>query len=197
MKLPTLSQPDLYRGLYAFDFGEWTAVGYTAEEVAMLLESDQYRAGKVYKIVRARPDGQMELRGVAAERWHTESGMFFGRADRAAAEDDFEALQQLATVTPPPCRTFIQLADRGAEAGRARYVTALIYPAEYEDEMSRWLLDGRYQGGDTAEGGVSHVTNYQAEPKTILRREQLWSRPAIPSRSSDEVVRSVRTAVQR
>jgi hypothetical protein len=197
MKLPDLSQPDRYRGLYVFDFGEWTAVGYSAEEIAVLLEREQYRTGKVYKIVRTSPDGQMELRGIPTERWHVESGMFFNRADLDAARADFAELQRLAETRGTPCRAFAHLADRGVAAGRARYATALIYPAEYEDEMARWLLDAHYQGGDTVEGGISHVTNYQAESKTILQRQQLWSRPAIPSRSSEEVLRSVRTAVQR
>ncbi len=197
MKLPPLNQPERYRGLYAFDFGAWTAVGYTAEEIAVLLESEQYRSGKVYRIVRATPDGHMELRGVATQRWHVESGVFFHRSDLPAAEADFAALEQLAAKQRAPCRAFVQLADRGPQAGPTRYVTALIYPAEYEDEMARWLLDANYQGGDTAEGGPSHVANYQADAKTILRRQQLWSQPAIPSRSSDEVLRSVRTAVQR
>jgi len=197
MKLPHLNQAERYRGLYAFDFGAWTAVGYTAEEIAVLLESEQYGTGKVYKIVRATPDGQMELRGVQPGRWHVESGMFFNRADLDSAEADFGELCELAAARSLPCRAFVHLADRGPAAGPTRYVTALIYPAEDEDELARWLLDANYQGGDTAEGGISHATNYHAEPKTILRRQQLWSQSAISSRSSAEVLRSVRTAVQR
>ena len=41
MKLPELSSPARYQGLYVFDFGEWTAVGYTAEEIAALLETSE------------------------------------------------------------------------------------------------------------------------------------------------------------
>lgn len=197
MKLPTLDQPDRYRGLYVFDFGEWTAVGYTAEEVALLLESEPYRAGKVYKIVRAAPDGQMELRGVSAARFQLESGVFFNRDDLEAARADFAELLRLAQMHGVPCRAFAHLADRGAPLASARYATALIYPAEYEDEMARWLDAVRYSGGDLAEGGSSHVSNYYATEKTILQRQQLWSQPAIQSRSADEVLSRVRQAIQR
>jgi hypothetical protein len=197
MKLPQLQQADRYRGLYVFDFGEWTAVGYTADEIALLLESEAYRAGKVYKIVRAMPDGQMELRGVSAARFQLESGTLFNRDDRDVAEADFDELVRLADARAVPCRAFVQLAERGPQAGVARYVTALVYPAEYEDEMAHWLDEVRFGGGDLAEAGPSHVSNYCATEKTILQRQQLWSQPAITSRSPDEVLATVRQAVQR
>ncbi|MBP7744853.1 MAG: hypothetical protein KA383_01890 [Phycisphaerae bacterium] len=197
MKLPELNQSQRYRGLYLFDFGEWTAVGYTAEEVALLLEHEVYHHGKAYRIVRATPDGQMELKGVSPERFQLESGMFFNRDDLAAARQDFATLTHLAREQGAPCRAFVHLADRGPQVARYRYVTALIYPAEYDDDMAQWLLAAEYAGGDLAEGGVSHVSNYQAESKTILERQQLWSQPAIPSRSPEQVLSSVRQAVQR
>jgi hypothetical protein len=195
MDLPHLTQPDRYRGLYVYDFGEWTAVGYTAEEIAILLESEEHRDGKVYKIVRATPDGGMELRGVATQRFHVESGMFFVRRDRAAAEADFETLAQLGE-RGLPCRAYLRLVDRGLHTDSSRYVTALVYPAEYDDEIARWLLDAKYEGGDTVEGGSSHVSNLNEEHARVLRKQQLWSH-AHPSRSADEVFASVRRAVQR
>jgi len=197
MKLPSIQQADRYRGLYVFDFGEWAAVGYTAEEVTLLLESEAHRSGKVYKILRATPDGQMEFRGVSATRFQLESGMLFNRASLDAAQADFADLVRLAQAHGVPCRAFVHLADRGAQQATARFVTALIYPAEYEDELAQWLDAVRYSGGDLAEGGPSHVSDYYATEKTVLQRQQLWSQPAIPSRSADEVLSAVRRAVQR
>ena len=197
MRLPELTEPGRYAGLYVFDFGEWSAVGYTLDEVAMLLESERYADGKVYKIHRVTPDGQMELRGVARERFLLESAMCFTRDDAEPARDDFAQLKAAAEQTPPPCRAALYLADRGAEAQAQRYVTTMIYPAEFEDEVGRWLLDVGYQGGDMAEGGPSHVTNYDEDDKRVLERAQLWSKTAIPSRSPDQVFASVRQAVQR
>ena len=50
MKLPELEKPEKYVGLYIFDFGDHVGVGFTAGEVAELLESEKYRDGKVYRI---------------------------------------------------------------------------------------------------------------------------------------------------
>lgn len=197
MKLPQLDDPARYQGLYVFDFGDWTAVGYTAAEVAMLLESEQYRDGKVFRIHRAAPDGQMELRGVSPERFLLESGMFFNRQDLATAREDFARLSELSEQRRPPCRAKLQLADRGPAAEHDRYVTALIYPAEYDDDVARWLLDLDYAGGDTVEGGASHVTNHYEQQLDLVDRTQLWSSTSTPSRSHEEVLASVRSAVQR
>ncbi len=197
MQLPVVANADRYRGLYVYDFGDWSAVGYTAEEIAILLEDPATAGGGVYRIMRATPDGRMELRGVAAERFQLESAMLFYRRGADQARDDFAALTTMAQETPPPCRAFVHLADRGAAAGPTRYVTALIYPAEQDEEIARWLLDRQYAGGDTVEGGVSPVGNYYDEEKTILERQQLWSAHTIPSRSREEVLASTRRAVQR
>ena len=48
MKLPRVENTPKYQGLYVYDFGDWTAVGYTAGEIAILVESERYRGGKAY-----------------------------------------------------------------------------------------------------------------------------------------------------
>jgi hypothetical protein len=198
MKLPAIDQPQRLKGLYVFDFGEWTAVGYTVEEIALLVESDAHRNGHVYKIVRARPDGSFELRGVSRERFELESGILFYRSVLNGARRDFDDLCAAAARLPPPCRALLQVADRVTSNGGARFVTALIYPAEYEDEVGQWLDAIGFHGGDRAEGGISHVTNYNAEgQKRILEHRQLCGQPVISSRSADEVLASVRLAIQR
>ncbi len=196
MILPHVDNPPRLRGLYVYDFGEWTAVGYTADEIAILLEDASCRGGKIYKIHRATPDGQMELRGVSPERFKLESGMFFNRRELEPARADFEELRAAADKAPPPCRAFLHLSDREIDSPQ-RFVTALVFPAEYEDEIGHWLTAIGFHGGELAEGGVSHVSNYHEQEKTPLDRQQLWSRPAITSRSPDEVLASVRQAVQR
>ncbi|MBL8877605.1 MAG: hypothetical protein JNG88_00675 [Phycisphaerales bacterium] len=198
MKLPHLEEPQRYQGLYIFDFGDWTAVGYTGEEIAALLDSEQYRSGKVYRIHRAWPDGRVELRGVASERFHLESGLLFYRDNPELARQDYANLVASARVTSPPSRAFVQLAELPAEGGSAsRYVTALIYPAECDEDVSAWLMDQRYDGGDVVEGGVSQVTDYYRLDKSILERDQLWSANSERSRSPEQVLATVRNAVQR
>lgn len=196
LKLPTVTDGDRYRGLYVFDFGEWTATGYTAEEIAVLLESERYRDGKVYRIERVSPSGGMELKGVAPERFQFESGLFFFRSTRSQAEADLENLLSAAERRPAPCRALVQLAKRETDL-ESGFVTALIYPAEYDADISRWLIELEYAGGDHVEGGISHVTDYYAESKEILRRAQLWNQSQTSSRSRDAILGSVRNALQR
>lgn len=197
MHLPPVDDAARYRGLYVCDFGEFSAVGYTAEELATLLESEAYRDARVYKIVRSTPQGGFELRGVPVERFQLESGLIFSRQCESDARRDFDALRTLGAGGAAPCRAFVRLVDRGAAAEFDRFVTALIYPAEHDDEISRWLLDAQFDGGDTVEGGVSRVTDFYHEPHTVLDRAQLWSQTATPSRSREELEATIRRAVQR
>ncbi|QOJ15641.1 MAG: hypothetical protein HRU75_13760 [Planctomycetia bacterium] len=195
MKLPPLDDPARYRRLYVFDFGEWVAVGYTADEIAMLLESERFRDGRVFQIYNAWPDGRMELRGISNARFQLESGMLFFRGDSAAAAADFDELLRTADTAPPPCRAFLHLATLG-EGADARHVTVLGYPAEYDDEIGDWLTRIGYAGGDWVEGGSSCITTYQDTQRTVHRRAQLTAREHA-SRSREEVYSSIRKAVQR
>lgn len=176
MKLPQVEQPERYRGLYVFDFGDWSAVGYTAEEIALLLESEAYREGRIYKIHRASPDGTFELRGVARERFSFESGLLFHRHDATAAAADYRRLAAVAEQSPPPCRAVLHLARLPAGEVGDTHATVLIFPAEYEDEMGAWLMRVGFEGGDLVEGGISHVTNYYELCADVRERRQLWSR---------------------
>lgn len=206
MKLPELECPEKYAGLYVFDFGDdQTVVGYTADEIAILLESEQYPDGKVYRIHRALPDGTMELQGIARERFLAEEGMFFHRRELEPARRDFERLDELARQAPPPCRVKVHLATLGKSlAGQAEktpgpgqtWMTAMIYPAEYSHEISKWLRDAGYGGGDYVEGGISMVTDYYGMGAGIIDRRQLWPGDGV-SRQADEVLSTTHLPVQR
>lgn len=197
MNIPKLTTPEKYAGLYIFDFGDWSACGYTAEEIATLLESEEYQNGKVYRIHRASPDGTLEIAGVANERFALESGMIFYRASAADAKRDYFDLRELAEKTAPPCRCLLRLVDRGADAENGRYAVAAIYPAEYEPEMGAWLRDADFAGGDFVEGGPSVVSTFYQEDHQLIEKHQLWSSSATSSRSREEVLANVRQAIQR
>ncbi|MBN1345891.1 MAG: hypothetical protein JXQ73_24590 [Phycisphaerae bacterium] len=193
--LPRLDNPVAYRGLYVFDFGDSVAVGYTAAEIAVLLESEKHADGKAYKIQRAYPNGRLELKGVSSNRFRTEDGFFFYRREPAAARRDFEDLRRLGDATPPPCRCKAHLATiPGATTPSA---VALIYPAEYADEMSAWLNAIDYAGGDLVEGGPSQVSDYYGAQVARLDQYQLWPAEALTSRSAEEVLATTHLAVQR
>ena len=88
MKLPRLNHPELYQGLYVFDFGDRVAVGYTAEEIEMMLM--KYRDGRAYKIHRATPQGELALRGRSHVDTSLEEAMLFFRdsAEKAAIKNE-------------------------------------------------------------------------------------------------------------
>lgn len=170
------------RGRYIVEHAGQTRNDLTAAEVAELLEQASAREAKVYKVHNVYPDGRFELVGVPVERFQLEDGFFFYAANGDAARADFLTLCALAERVAPPCRAKVQLA-RLTGASPADLV-ALIYPAEYADEMSAWLSAGEYRGGERVEGGVSQVTAYYESPVEIIQRHQLWA--AATSGSSAE-----------
>jgi hypothetical protein len=193
MKLPKLQNSEKYVGLYIFDFGDHVGVGFTAEEVAELLESERYKHCKVYKIHKAYPDGKLELKGVLAQTFQLEAGMFFYSHDLETAESDYKRLVNLAVKSSPPCRAKVHL----AKFSDNKFVVALIYPAEYDDEVSFWLLDGQYKTSEQAEGGVGTVQRYYDSTPEILDRHQLFGKSELISRTGEELLASLKLAVQR
>jgi hypothetical protein len=168
-------------------------VGFIAQEVAEILESEKYKDCKVYKIHNAYPDGRLELKGVRNEIFQLESGLFFYEDNHLAAKGDFKTLVSIAVQSALPCRAKVQLAKYSDN----KFATALIYPAEYDDEISRWLLDNDYKTKGAAEGGIGAVERYyQAKPE-ILERHQLIGQAAVESRSGAELLANLKTAVQR
>ena len=201
MKLPKLQKPDEYVGLYIFDFGEHAGVGFTAEEVSELLESEKYKDCKAYKIHRAYPDGKLELKGIRAEIFQLEVGMFFYSGALETARADFKGLVNLAVKAAPPCRAEVHLARLTSgglsKYGDEKFVAALIYPAEYDDEISSWLLDGEYKTSGAAEGGSEAVQRYYDYKPEILERHQLFGKSELMSRTGQELLACLKLAVQR
>ncbi len=193
MKLPKLEKPDRYVGLYVVDFGDHTGVGFTAQEAAELFESERYKDCKAYKIHRAYPDGRLELKGVRREIFRLEAGMFFYSADVETARDDYKRLVKLGVETDLPCKAKAHL----AKYSNNKFVTALIYPAEYNEEISAWLLEHEYKTSGAAEGGTSAVTRYYEEKPEILEKHQLLGRSSTESRTGEELLAATKVAIQR
>jgi hypothetical protein len=193
MKLPTIQNAKRYTGLYAVDFGTQSSVGFTALEVAELLESEQFRDVKVFKIHNAYPDGRMELKGVKNETFQLEAGMFFYAAGEKAARDDFKRLTNIAVTCAAPARAKVHL----AKLSDNEFVTALIYPAEYDDEFARWLLDNNFRTAGAAEGGTSAVERYYQTQKEILAQQQLWAADSFEQLTGQELLAATKRAMVR
>ena len=201
MKLPRLDPSKKYDGLYVIDFstaaqgGDTVGVGYTAEEVAMLLESERYATANVYKVHRVRPDGTAELKGVSRTRFENESAFVFCSRDAERARQDFHDLQALAEAHPLPCRARLLWGGLGYQPAFP-FVAAILYPAEYEEEMSQWLIDQDVRAGETVDAGISHATTVLANLQ-VRDRAQLPSAIAGGSRSREELLKAVGETWQR
>lgn len=193
MKIPQIKNPEKYVDLYIVDFGDHSGVGFTADEVAELLESEKFKDIKVYRVYNAYPDGKMELKGVPNGIFQLESGMFFYEADEKAAQDDFKKLIKEAVANAPPARAKVNLAKYNNE----KLVTALIFPAEYGDLFSKWLLDVDYKTAGPAEGGLEAVKRYYADAPEILARHQLFEQQKFESKTGEELLAATKTAVVR
>ncbi len=193
MKLPEIKNPDRYVGLYVVDFGDRSGVGFTAEEAAELLESEKFKDVKVYKIYNAYPDGKMELKGVPNENFELEAGMFFYEFDKTAAQSDFKRLISLAVSAAPPARAKVHLAKYSNE----KFVTAIIFPAEYNDEFGRWLGDINYRTSGPAEGGIEAMKRYYADAPEILARHQLFGQQKFESKTGVELLAMTKMAIVR
>ena len=195
MKLPELDNPQRYEGLYIFDFQGQIGVGYTAREIEILLESEKYRDGKVYKIHRACPDGRLEIKGISNQVFQAESGMFFYGRDQQQVRKDYQDLLELAQAGQFPCRAKLHL-SRVESQQETKYVVALIYPAEYEEDVSAWLLRTGYSCGESVSGGSSQVADYYAHYEKI-NSFQLWGVLDGTTRDADQVLADVGRAVVR
>jgi len=193
MRLPKVKNSGKYVGLYVFDFGESCSVGFTAEEMAELLESEKFKDGNVYKIKSVRVDGTMELVGVRREMFELESGMFFYSGDISKAMEDYKKLVAVAVKSAPPARAKVHLGKYDDE----KYVVGLIYPAEYEDGFSSWLLESGYFTAGAACGGIGSVESYYKDSPELIERHQLFGRDSLENRTGEELLCSVKLAVQR
>lgn len=192
MKLPNIKNADKYTGLYVVDFGDHCGVGFLAEEVAELLESEQFANVQVYKVHRANPDGTMELKGIPHEIFQLEAGMFFHAADEATAQADYQRLLAWAAEQLPPSRCKVHLANTGDA-----YMTALIYPAEFDDAFSQWLLDGDYRTAGQVEGGTGAIERYYDAATDILEQKNLWPTSAIQHLQGEALLKAAKQAIVR
>ena len=192
MMLPELENANKYTGLFVVDFGDHCGVGFVAEEVAELLESERFTDVQVYQIHRANPNGTMELKGVNKGTFQLETGMFFYANDAETARDDYQRLLAWSDTQLPPARCKVQLAN----ADNAHLV-ALIYPAEFDDAFSKWLLDGNYRTVGQVEGGASAVQWYYDTKPNILDRKQLWPSSAIEHFQGESLLEATNRAIVR
>ena len=194
MELPKLNNSENYKGLYVIDFGDSCGVGYTGREVAMLLESERFAEVKVFKIVRATSDGSLELKGMTNNLFQLESGMFFHCLSKDTAVKNFETLADFGQNNPSPCPAKLQL----AHDTNGNNILGLIYPAEYEEEISTWITKSGFKGEGPVDAGVSQVEVFYNSGYCIDKSCQIIADDQqIEARDMDQLLGAINTPVQR
>jgi hypothetical protein len=194
-KLPALSDPVRYAGLYIFDFGDHVSVGYTAEEIEYLLADPKYADGAVYKIYRAHPDGTLEIRSIEPLAWGSWTGMVFRFANRKSANEGFEHFKKISSNIQPPEDFEIILVELKGEDWP--FAIVMRYKQEFEDELARWMIEIDYALGHDVEGGRSSVDEVLKIGTEVLREQIGAVNDFRRSRSRAEVQESVDRDIQR
>ena len=195
MDLPAIPQPHRYVGLFVFDFGEWTSVGYTAEEIVVLLESAEHTGGQAYRIHRVDDAGCIELAGVGSMELRGENLLLFASYACEPAERDFARLRVLAGDHPPPCALRIELVDLPGHS--PPHAVALLFSRHVMGQVSDWLTTIGFQGGEVVSGGGDAVDSYREAATDPIATLHLHAQATLTSRSAAEVLRTVRNPLQR
>ncbi len=195
MKLPFVPDPQKYAGLFAFDFGEWVSIGYTAEEIRILLAAPEYASGQAYRIHRVDENGRFELAGVRERDLAGEDMMIFARTDADRAADDFRDLRKMAAANPPPATIRVELVD--LPDLDPPHAVCLLYPRYASAAISGWLMDGGFVGGDIALGGQEVLALHHRAGATPVASVNIAGASGYDSRTREEVLQSIREMVQR
>jgi len=137
MKLPAVSNPTRYTGLYVYDFGDHASIGYTAAEVRILQESREYRSGTAYEIYRVNEFGGFELRGATVQRLAAMDTVVRLHRRGADARRDYESLRGHAEGDPIPAPVELHLAR--AYAFDPPDVVAMLFPQASASAVAAWL----------------------------------------------------------
>ncbi len=193
-KLPPLSDPVKYAGLYIFDFGDRVSVGYTAEEIEFLLADSRYARGGVYKIYRVGRDGTLEIRGVTPLAWTVLTGIVFWFEEVEQALTAFDLLKNLASAAGPPGEFDLFMVRKpGSECTVAM---VMRYSQELDDAMAAWLLKIKFNSGKYVEAGNRVVAQILMN-STELVSERLGADEFRKSRTRQEVLDTVDRNIQR
>jgi hypothetical protein len=195
LQLPPLRDPQRYAGLYAVQFAHGVAVGYTFDEVAIVLAEQAYCECPVYRIHRIDAAGRVELAGISARDLAGDECMIFASRDAAQASGDFAALRRLAAEDPLPCGVRIELIDL-ADLDPPHAV-CLLYTKSASTMVAEWLLRAGFGGGDQVIGGAEATGIRRAASTVPIASSVLAARIAHAPRTREQVLASVHEPLQR
>jgi hypothetical protein len=194
-KLPALRDPAKYAGLYIFDFGDHVAVGYTAEEIEILLTEAKFSQGEVYKIYRAHPDGTLDLCRVNPDSWASLTGILFYFDSEKKVFEALDELESASRIKQPPgeIEAIVVTCEQNEDFP---FALVLRYRSELDDAVAAWLIKIEYRAGENVEGGSSVITKVISSGKEIGRKN-FTAGNFLRSRTRQEVLADVDKPVQR
>jgi len=195
MRLPPLSDPHRYAGLFVYDFGDHVSIGYTANEIRMLRETQRFRDGTAYEVYRVDECGAMELRGAGDERLAAIEAVCFQRHEGAAARRDYDGIRRAADRDPVAARVELQLAR--VYDFDPPDVTAVLYPVAASVVVSTWLQTHAAGLGDEIMAGEDAYIRFTQSSGMRVDSCQLAARLDYTDRPAEEVFANVDLACQR
>ena len=117
--------------------------------------------------------------------------MFFHEPTQSLAAKNYKKLIDLAITSKFPCTAKVNLAKYSND----KFATAIIFPAEYNDQLSDWLLANDYQTTGSTTGSATEVTKYYEDKPEILETHQLFTSQS--PRDINELLESLNNPVQR
>ncbi len=195
LQLPSIPDPLRYAGLFVYDFGDHTSVGYTAGEIAMLKLTGEHSAGQAYEIYRVNEVGGFELRGVSDAMMVVQDAMAFLREDPVAARRDYDALRTLSQRSPSPIQAELVLARFYSLS--PENASVISYPAFASTQISSWLSKNDFQGGDQVAAGSGVVAALRGQNLMRIASCQLSTVSGHEDRTREEVLTTVHEPLQR
>jgi hypothetical protein len=194
LKLPPLRDAQRLVGLYVVQFAHGVSVGYTSDEVALLLRETDYRDVSIFQIHRVDDAGHVELAGIRPADLAGMESILFASRDAAQANRDFATLRRLAAEHPLPCGVraeLIEIPDLDSP-----HAVCLRYARPASTMVSSWLSRLGFEGGERVFGGVEAESLRQSAGEPIAS-VLLPARFEQVSRSREAVLASVHEPVQR
>lgn len=195
MKLPPLRHPERYAGLYLLDLGDRVCVGYTAEEVAVLLSTSQCRSADAYLIHRVDERGNVELAGMSADDIVRRDMLIFAFDAPQPARQAFSQLRQLAAESPAPCACAVELCD--FDDFQPPHVLSLTFMQSASGRLSAWLEQVEFNPADRVFGGPRILAQYQAAAPQPIAQCLLTTTVDYASRDVDELLAALDQPLQR
>jgi hypothetical protein len=194
MHLPAIPQPSRYAGLFVIDFGEWTSVGYTADEVHALLGTPEHASARAFRINRIDEEGCIELAGWDARQLPREELIVLACDSPDDAVAVFDAIRRTLDAGPPGVALTLDRSDW--PDGDRPDVVVLRFAQHASTQVCAWLSAIALPAGTLPSGGADLLPGYLATAR-VLTTAHMAGPDDLRPRPLDVLLRSVRQPLQR